>query len=554
VNRNRLFRVDKEEQLSARALGGREQARGNTGADHRGAPSPQHEIVGRSSKFLLIILITILITATASRILILATLGPIVFGDTDTHFDAVDVLNRIGFGTGTFNWATDYPSSFRVLGYAALMWVANRILGFHYGAMTPNFLLLVSCQVMLSVVAAGFLFHTALKVSGGSVLIATLVILIHLFSLELVYDVALLPGSPFDALMLIVVCRVIDSMLAAKPPKITESFVLGIVLGAMLMLRETALFLTPAIAALLGAATMLHAKFARAVIVCLMVCLPVAAGYVGYSAWNLSRTGSWFLSTGGQVAMMVPAMRIAEHAPDVRKLWDARLLQADEGQGTVFERSQNMVAAMIKRHRMTPLVASEITSQAAMRSIATNPLIFAYETFKQFTTWPVVTIISLPAALDGLLAQRPGIVKKQVVPKYGTPVYLLFIYYEATEPWEYLKLSAQLRENLLLLGLRVLAMIVSAILFIAFVVGGIVSVVRLAMGGKSHSFDRNQFCAASIMLLYVYWSLLHCALSFEVRYVLVMQSIAAMYGLTWIAWFFRGMRPTNVAREKLLTR
>src|SRR5262249_50227879 len=45
---------------------------------------------------------------------------------------------------------------------------------------------------------------------------------------------------------------------------------------------------------------------------------------------------------------------------------------------------------------------------------------------------------------------------------------------------------------------------------------------------------RWHLCSALLLALYAYWAMLHCALSFEVRYIISMQSVATVYGLKWL--------------------
>jgi len=493
-------------------------------------------LTSRSSKTLFLILIA----ALAARIAVLAVLGPIHFQDTDGHFNALDLLKARGSWPATFDWSTDHWTTFRVLGYANLMWAVDGVLGFRYSAMTPNFLALVALQTALSLAAAAVLFRTALRVSR-SIMVPALAVLIHLFSFELLYDVVLLPDSIFNALMLIAVCRTIDWTLAADQPTNAHALGIGFVLAGMLLLRETALFLTPAVAAFWAAAAAFkRARPARVAGLSLSLCLPVAVTYIAYCSWNLARTGQWFLTTGGEYAMLVPALRIAQHAPDVRSLWDERLRTTRDPLEvpTIFWRAKLIVEEMSKAHALTPPAATALTSQAAIRSIAAHPLWFVYETAKQFSLWPAATVIALPFVLDVFTAETGGPITRARVEKYGTPIMSVIFYLERMPtPMTYLKFRKDLGENVALIALRAGAIAASAMIFVAFVLGGLKSIFCLV--GRASAWipthkARWHLCSALLLALYAYWAMLHCALSFEVRYIISMQSVATVYGLKWL--------------------
>jgi hypothetical protein len=166
--------------------------------------------------------------------------------------------------------------------------------------------------------------------------------------------------------MLIAVCRTIDWTLAPNQPTSLHALSIGLVLAGMLLLRETALFLTPALAGLWAAgAAFKRAGLARVARLSVSLCMPVAVTYIAYCSWNFARTGEWLLTTGGQYAMLVPALRIAQHAPDVRLLWDERLRTSDGliEVPTLFWRSKIIIEEMLKLHPLTPPEVSTLSSQ-----------------------------------------------------------------------------------------------------------------------------------------------------------------------------------------------
>jgi len=495
-----------------------------------------HRLMSRSTK----ILFLIVIAAVAARAIVLAVLGPIHFEDTDGHFNALGVLKADGYWPAAFDWTTDHWSTFRVLGYASLMGAVDAVLGFRYGAMTPNFLAVIALQNALSLAAGAVLFHTALKVTK-SIRIAALACVIHLFSFQLLYDLVLLPDSMFNSLMLIAVCRTIDRTLAADHPTSAHALLIGLVLAGMLLLRETALWLTPAVAAFWAATSAFkRAGLARVAALALSVCMPVAVTYVTYCCWNLSRTGEWFLTTGGQYALLVPALRISQHAPDVRLLWDERLRATKDPieVPTMFWRSKIIIEEMSKVHALTPPEATKLSSQAAMRSIAAHPLWFFYETAKQFSLWPAATVIGLPFVVDVFGAESGGPISRTRLQKHGTPITSIVFYLEGMwTPMSYLKLRRDRGENTALTALRAGAITASALILIAFVLGGLMSAVRLVARASAWIPSRQNrwyLCSALVLALYAYWAMLHCTLSFEVRYIIAMQSVAAAYGLHWL--------------------
>jgi hypothetical protein len=167
-----------------------------------------------------------------------------------------------------------------------------------------------------------------------------------------------------------------------------------------------------------------------------------------------------------------------------------------------------------------------------------HPLWFLYETAKQFSLWPAATVIGLPFVLDAFTAERRGPISRVRLEKHGTPITSIVFYLEGmSTPISYLKFRMDLGENTGLTVLRAAAMAASAAIIIAFLLGGLKSAVRLV--GRTGAWiptyqNRWHLCSAMVLTLYAYWAMLHCALSFEVRYIITMQSVAAMYGLQWL--------------------
>src|SRR5262249_22252529 len=153
------------------------------------------------------------------------------------------------------------------------------------------------------------------------------------------------------------------------------------------------------------------------------------------------------------------ALRIANHAPDVIDRWDKRLRESMsfENASNTFLNAKIVIDQMREKHPMTHLQVTAITSQAAFESILAHPIIFAYETVKGLTLWPVVDIVGLPYVLDALFSQGTLFWVRIDVVKHGTPGRIVeFRPEQADTPAPYLQERIKFGEGLGLIALRVL--------------------------------------------------------------------------------------------------
>src|SRR5262245_66042072 len=104
---------------------------------------------------------------------------------------------------------------------------------------------------------------------------------------------------------------------------------------------------------------------------------------------------------------------------------------------------------------------------------------------------------------------------------------VIFYLERMPSPMTYLKFRQDLGENMALIALRAGAIAASAMIFVAFVLGGLKSIFCL-VGRASAWFPTHQarwhLCSALLLALYAYWPSLHSALTLSVGYLIALQS------------------------------
>lgn len=242
---------------------------------------------------------------------LLVVFGPIFQPDSQGYVAAAKVI-----GSGD-QWLRDAGlrdaalpvTAFRMMGYPALI-AGARLLA---GEAWPW--LLTSWQLILSLVASVAVYRLSLAVGIGK-RGAAFAVLAHASTLPLVLDLAVLADSLNASLWTITGCLL--GIAALEPGRRGAWWFLGLglLLAGSFLLKEAAsvLWIGLVPVALLAAAGPQRSRVTlRMLLPMLLLFAPLLLAGAAYKSWNYARSGTAFVTTGGQTAVLYTAVMAARH-------------------------------------------------------------------------------------------------------------------------------------------------------------------------------------------------------------------------------------------------
>lgn len=301
----------------------------------------------------------------AARLAIFLVYGPVTFPDSADYTQYADTMLR---GSG---WLRDdgggaaLPLSFiRLPGYPAVV-ALGRALGDGRGL---HLVVLLQVAAGLGATLALYAFARRLLGSDG---LAALVAGIAGVSLSALLDVAILADGLFGSIYLALLAGLGLLLLdgeAARRWRIAALCGLGA--AALVLLRGNGLFVAATVAPLALAAVQAGAREGprRAALLALLI-VPLVVTVAAVRAWNESRTGTAFVSTGGAHVMFQPLFRMARNGDNPYAGDDTfdRIVRAHAGD----YRFQDIGVAIGALHREAGLSPVEIAGAATRKYVET---------------------------------------------------------------------------------------------------------------------------------------------------------------------------------------
>lgn len=331
-------------------------------------------------------LATVVAFAVVIRVLAWIVWGPIY------HFDTSDFVDLGKSLLENSRWLIDAEldsqlragTNFRMIGYPLLVGVAISLFGQGFDDA------LVALQSTASVISTILVFRVA-RVFGLNVAASAFSALAHTTSFLLIFDHSILVDSLFTNAILIPVLLIALGALRISRPSYAALLFLGALLTVAFLVRETAIFLLPFIAA--GAALwawIAQSSWRRCLIAAIAISLPMVTTAVAYSEWNRFRSGEAFLTTGAQWTMWFAPIEVARER-GVAKVSDDPTIVAALERAVVTDPAEPGLGAgainafLFAEKKMRPTEIGRLAYEAFFDAARKEPLSFLKGRMKRFS-------------------------------------------------------------------------------------------------------------------------------------------------------------------------
>lgn len=199
-------------------------------------------------------------------------------------------------------------TAFRVIGYPAYVAGVMALAPDHWAG------LVVLGQMLAALVASVIFYGFARAVLPlGWAAFATFA---AAFGLRLTLDLSLLPDSLHASLWIALLSIMGRAMILHRRPTPAMALGLGILLALAFLLRENVAYLAPLLLPFLIAwLWAARSGWGRGAINAIFFFLPLLAVHQSYQAWNAARTGTPFVTIGGQTALLYAVMNAGRADP-----------------------------------------------------------------------------------------------------------------------------------------------------------------------------------------------------------------------------------------------
>lgn len=347
------------------------------------------------------------ILALAGLVLLKATLlvwiGPLTSPDTGGYVEIADAMRSGAYwGPLDLHDPATAPLIARAPGYPALLALARSVAG------PAAFWVVAVLQGILGVIAVVKLYGFAATLLR-SPLAALLVAAAYATGLPLVLDQTMLTDGAYASLLAIFLCTLGGPALCRTPVSGRAALAIGLLPAGALLLRETTLVVVPMLPVIAWFVVMSRSRALPRLGVLVSLFLPLAAVYGGVSAFNETRTGAAFLSTGLRTALLVPPVQMqARGAPafDTEQP-TVRVLREEIGDF----RNENIYAAVARAERrlgLTPVAMAAAIRAFFFRSVAAYPRTYAAVVLSELRPRYFALSVTPAASLGTLIASRDG--------------------------------------------------------------------------------------------------------------------------------------------------
>ena len=240
------------------------------------------------------------------KIYLIYSYGPLQTPDTGGYLAFAQIISS------TTEWMTqgDGLTTYRIIGYPALIALCQFISIEYWDY------LLITLQTCGSLTAAFLLFYISFRYIPSYWV--ALIPAIGYLSSSMTCDLSILTDSLYNSLFSIVACCLILQTLNHKLLKTSQIFILGLMTGLSILLREAGIYFSCFLALLHIIAISYTQTQAKKKLLALVIFLaPIVAIYVGYSSWNQVRTGHFFLTTGTSTALFLPLIKAEQNGAHV---------------------------------------------------------------------------------------------------------------------------------------------------------------------------------------------------------------------------------------------
>ena len=449
----------------------------------------------------------------------LVALGPVTLPDSSDYVLFAEAILAGGDWARELDLSEDLIplTAFRGIGYPALIALFKVLFG---GAWDW---LLITLQMILSLAATALLWRLAIALTGRT-WVALFAAWAHGLGLCFVLDQCILTDSLNASLIIGIAAYAGHALATARAPGLGEALCLGLVLLLAFLLREAGAVMHLALWPLvLVWAWKTGGSFRRAVAVLAVFLLPLGIGVQTYKAWNQMRTGERFITTVGQTAMYHPAVDLVRKGYPV--FAEDPLLADAPFASAPLPANPGIVFTQINRH----LKAAHGMDALAVTRHANRLFV------EHWRRYPLARAGIYVGRLDPRYAYLP------VMPLAGPERLSLWAggptpFPRPGEIWRNLADHGRV-DQVLLLVIRTLARLVSALLTAAFLIGVPISLGRAlgTRGWRIPALPGPLLALGVLWLLVLAYPAAYALIYLEDRYLIAVVPFVTIGGLTLAA-------------------
>jgi hypothetical protein len=445
------------------------------------------------------------------KLMLLAVFGPISMPDTTGYMAYSDEIlaDSAWLGDAGLDRAPAPTTAIHMLGYPALIAALRACVGQSWSWA------LVALQMLLSLTAIAGLcaLRRPLGLSHGAILF-TLVATATTSSL--VHDATLLTDSLNASLLDLAITLMMLAALSGRSARASVAFGIGMLIAVAFLLRDVMCYLWLPMLPLLACAAAfpsiaIDRRRAKSpgFVVATLILVPLFATYAAYNEWNRQRTGTAFVTTIGQLTLLIPVAAAATRDPEVFSD-DAPLDQvARQGLGDydyddVLELNRRL---FVTWHQTAPEIAA-----AAYR--------------KYFASWRQHPAAMTHAALTNLRENQLLLLFR---PIDALREYILWATGEPSELGRWKSVEA----NPWVLPIYLLDRLCKAIAAIIFASFLFLTPWR---AWRERRMSAEAPIGLALWLLYLGWYAIYASVHIETRYMAPLLPYAILLGVTNIAW------------------
>lgn len=357
-------------------------------------------------------LLVILLLAAATKLAVLATIGPWFQFDSGGYEAVADAIRR-GMAFHPFDFsASALPNLiFRPIGYPAVLAGAQLLSATHW----PS--IVVIAQGVSTLLIGGMIFVVLRRVFAA-IAVPAIVTVLYLFSGSLLLDNTILSDSLYSSLFTFVLFALIGDLVGCWTCGLLAIAGLGVLWGASLLFRDSGLYFIYLPLVLLGLRSWRNKDWARggAAIACFGI---VVAAIIGlYVAGNWHRTGIAFFSITGVANWLRPVFDIAQfHYADPFQGSDAiSAVMRGRPQVYDFPAQLQFLDALHAQCNCTPVDLNRIAFHKYLVTVLQHPFAYLAVVWHNFNYLGLGSLLADPAATINQFVQLGSPIGHRIIP------------------------------------------------------------------------------------------------------------------------------------------
>lgn len=395
-------------------------------------------------------------------------------------------------------------TAFRAPGYPLILAGLQILFGQQGFALAVQIL-----QCAATVLACLPLFDAARRLVGPAA--AALTVLGFGLSVTVAYELSILPDAFLIAAWIALLSITAIHWLDRRPMKPAAALLLGLMAVYVVMARGNGLhLLLLTLPVVLLATCQPGQRRDRRAVSLLLVYLPGFLAYGAVSQWNEYRTGERFFTTGGQIAMVQPVIRMAElgASPFVGDDLLRRTIR-EHAPDLSYEQIYDVDRALSAEHGLTPNQIANANVRLYLDTVIAFPAAFARMWVSNFDDKFAIGLVN-PAF--GLHEAHRLVLGERAVPGFSA----------------ILKRGEGGVAAIPYAILYALGMLVSIVIFAAAALG---TPIRFALAWRQGTLDRRAVLSAALWITCAAVIAYYCALFLVLRYVIMLSPFLIAIGV-----------------------